>query len=82
MVSRYYLILLFGDVKANETPIEEPETATKVLDIPSPCSMDIDSQTNNQLPLVSSKCTHCFFKFSSGISRTMFGNSQLLKPLV
>ncbi|THG13033.1 hypothetical protein TEA_005145 [Camellia sinensis var. sinensis] len=41
-----------GDAKANETPIEEPETEAKVLDIPSPCSMDIDSQTNNQLPQV------------------------------
>ncbi|KAF5936281.1 hypothetical protein HYC85_027410 [Camellia sinensis] len=43
---------LAGDAKANETPIEEPETEAKVLDIPSPCSMDIDSQTNNQLPQV------------------------------
>ncbi|KAL7165996.1 hypothetical protein ACSBR2_036791 [Camellia fascicularis] len=43
---------VFGDAKANETPIEEPETEAKVLDIPSPCSMDIDSQTNNQLPQV------------------------------
>ncbi|XP_028058853.1 uncharacterized protein LOC114262679 [Camellia sinensis] len=41
-----------GDAKANETLIEEPETEAKVLDIPSPCSMDIDSQTNNQLPQV------------------------------
>ncbi|CAL5436435.1 unnamed protein product [Camellia sinensis] len=41
-----------GDAKANETPIEELETEAKVLDIPSPCSMDIDSQTNNQLPQV------------------------------
>ncbi|GMP35764.1 hypothetical protein CsSME_00008093 [Camellia sinensis var. sinensis] len=41
-----------GDAKTNETPIEEPETGAKVLDIPSPCSMDIDSQTNNQLPQV------------------------------
>ncbi|KAF5955884.1 hypothetical protein HYC85_008740, partial [Camellia sinensis] len=41
---------VFGDTKANETPIEEPETEAKVLDIPSPCSMDIDSQTSNQLP--------------------------------
>ncbi|XP_028057173.1 CHD3-type chromatin-remodeling factor PICKLE-like [Camellia sinensis] len=41
-----------GDTKANETPIEEPETEAKVLDIPSPCSMDIDSQTSNQLPQV------------------------------
>ncbi|KAI7988418.1 hypothetical protein LOK49_LG13G02125 [Camellia lanceoleosa] len=36
-----------GDTKANETPIEEPEIEAKVLDIRSPCSMDIDSQTNN-----------------------------------
>ncbi|CAL5332035.1 unnamed protein product [Camellia sinensis] len=43
---------VFGDTKANETPIEEPETEAKVLDIPSPCSMDIDSQTSNQLPQV------------------------------
>ncbi|CAL5361105.1 unnamed protein product [Camellia sinensis] len=41
-----------GDTKANGTPIEEPETEAKVLDIPSPCSMDIDSQTSNQLPQV------------------------------
>ncbi|CAL5443709.1 unnamed protein product [Camellia sinensis] len=41
-----------GDTKENETPIEEPETEAKVLDIPSPCSMDIDSQTSNQLPQV------------------------------
>ncbi|KAL7166035.1 hypothetical protein ACSBR2_036827 [Camellia fascicularis] len=41
-----------GDAKANETPIEEPATEAKVLDIPSTCSMDIDSQTNNQLPQV------------------------------
>ncbi|GMP98480.1 hypothetical protein CsSME_00046348 [Camellia sinensis var. sinensis] len=41
-----------GDAKANETPIEEPKTRAKVLDIPSSCSMDIDSQTNNQLPQV------------------------------
>ncbi|CAL5374535.1 unnamed protein product [Camellia sinensis] len=41
-----------GDAKANETPIEELETGAKVLDIPSPCSMDIDSQTNNRLPQV------------------------------
>ncbi|CAL5440039.1 unnamed protein product [Camellia sinensis] len=44
--------LIKGDAKANETSIEEPETEAKVLDIPSPCSMDIDSQTNNQLPQV------------------------------
>ncbi|GMQ03037.1 hypothetical protein CsSME_00049001 [Camellia sinensis var. sinensis] len=44
--------LIKGDAKANETPIEELETEAKVLDIPSPCSMDIDSQTNNQLPQV------------------------------
>ncbi|KAI8009645.1 hypothetical protein LOK49_LG06G00300 [Camellia lanceoleosa] len=44
--------LIKGDTKANETPIEEPETEAKVLDIPSPCSMDIDSQTSNQLPQV------------------------------
>ncbi|XP_028103020.1 CHD3-type chromatin-remodeling factor PICKLE-like [Camellia sinensis] len=43
---------VFGDTKANETPIEEPEIEAKVLDIPSPCSMDIDSQTSNQLPQV------------------------------
>ncbi|GMP98483.1 hypothetical protein CsSME_00046350 [Camellia sinensis var. sinensis] len=41
-----------GDAKENETPIEEPKTGAKVLDIPSPCFMDIDSQTNNQLPQV------------------------------
>ncbi|KAF5952546.1 hypothetical protein HYC85_010490 [Camellia sinensis] len=41
-----------GDTKANETPIEEPEIEAKVLNIPSPCSMDIDSQTSNQLPQV------------------------------
>ncbi|CAL5400295.1 unnamed protein product [Camellia sinensis] len=41
-----------GDAKANETPIKELETEAKVLDIRSPCSMDIDSQTNNQLPQV------------------------------
>ncbi|CAL5358869.1 unnamed protein product [Camellia sinensis] len=41
-----------GDAKANETRIEEPETEAKVLDMPSPCSMEIDSQTNNQLPQV------------------------------
>ncbi|KAI8019538.1 Integrin-linked protein kinase 1 [Camellia lanceoleosa] len=41
-----------GDAKANETPIEEPKTGAKVLDIPSPHSLDIDSQTNNQLPQV------------------------------
>ncbi|CAL5392479.1 unnamed protein product [Camellia sinensis] len=41
-----------GDTKANKTPVEEPETEAKVLDIPSPCSMDIDSQTSNQLPQV------------------------------
>ncbi|KAL7167485.1 hypothetical protein ACSBR2_038029 [Camellia fascicularis] len=44
--------LIKGDTKANETPIEEPETEAKVLDIPSPCSMDIDSQTSNPLPQV------------------------------
>ncbi|KAI7990730.1 hypothetical protein LOK49_LG12G02057 [Camellia lanceoleosa] len=41
-----------GDTKENETPIEEPETGAKVLNILSPCFMDIDSQTNNQLPQV------------------------------
>ncbi|KAL7166067.1 hypothetical protein ACSBR2_036856 [Camellia fascicularis] len=44
--------LIKGDAKADETPIEEPETEAKVLDIPSPFSMDIDSQTNNQVPQV------------------------------
>ncbi|KAI8022769.1 Serine/threonine-protein phosphatase BSL3 [Camellia lanceoleosa] len=37
---------------SNETHIKELEIEAKVLDIRSPCSMDIDSQTNNQLPQV------------------------------
>ncbi|KAI7979701.1 CHD3-type chromatin-remodeling factor PICKLE [Camellia lanceoleosa] len=51
-ISHYKDSLIKGDAKANETLIEESETEAKVFNIPSPCSMDIDSQTNNQLPQV------------------------------
>ncbi|PSS11200.1 CHD3-type chromatin-remodeling factor PICKLE like [Actinidia chinensis var. chinensis] len=41
---------VFGDEKPNETPGGEPETEAKVIDIPSPCTIEIDAQTINHLP--------------------------------
>ncbi|PSS01091.1 CHD3-type chromatin-remodeling factor PICKLE like [Actinidia chinensis var. chinensis] len=41
---------VFGDDKTKETPDGELETEARVIDIPSPCTMEIDAQTINHLP--------------------------------
>ncbi|KAI8547605.1 hypothetical protein RHMOL_Rhmol07G0208400 [Rhododendron molle] len=43
---------VLGEQKTNETPSYEPETEAKVIDIPSPCSMEVDTQTMSTLPQI------------------------------
>ncbi|KAL6955086.1 DNA helicase [Sarracenia purpurea var. burkii] len=43
---------VFGYEKTNETSSAETETEVKVVEIPSPCFMEIDVQTTNHLPQI------------------------------
>ena len=74
-----YCWLSQGDEKPNETPGGEPETEAKVIDIPSPCTIEIDAQTINHLPEIDviSKCSCCLFKYCPGKSRTMVYNTDV-----